>query len=57
MKNMEVIGGLVAGTFIGTAIGLLFAPDEGSATRRKIMSEADRRADNILEENLGKNNK
>ena len=55
MKNIEVLGGIVAGTFIGTAIGWLFAPEEGSETRKKIINEAERRADNIIDENLNKN--
>jgi gas vesicle protein len=55
MKNIEVLGGIVAGVFIGTAIGLLFAPEEGSEIRKKIITEAERRADNIIDENLNKN--
>lgn len=57
MKNIEVVGGIVVGAFIGTALGLLYAPDEGYETRKKIVSEADRRAEKIIEENTGKNGK
>jgi len=37
MKESKLIGGLIAATAIGVAIGLLVAPSSGQKTRKKIM--------------------
>jgi gas vesicle protein len=37
MKEARVIGGLIAATAIGMAIGLLLAPSSGKNTRKKII--------------------
>ena len=37
MKEARVIGGLIAATAIGMAIGLLLAPSSGKNTRKKIL--------------------
>ncbi|HEY4148138.1 MAG TPA: YtxH domain-containing protein [Chitinophagaceae bacterium] len=50
MKNSsKVLIALTAGVAIGGALGLLFAPDKGSATRKKIKYMADDFADNVKE--------
>jgi len=37
MKESKLIGGLIAATAIGVAIGLLLAPSTGKQTRKKIV--------------------
>merc|ERR1712108_34925 len=39
-KNSNTIIGILAGTAIGATLGVLFAPDKGSATRQRIADEA-----------------
>lgn len=36
MENGKIIAGILAGVAVGAVLGLLFAPDKGSATRQKI---------------------
>ena len=36
MKTSRVVLGVVAGAAVGAVLGILFAPDKGSNTRRKI---------------------
>lgn len=46
MKTGGVLTGVLAGVAIGALLGVLFAPDKGSATRKKISKKsADTMAD------------
>lgn len=48
-KSTNTLVGLLAGTLIGGAIGLLFAPDSGVNTRRKIVEGANEAKDKLKE--------
>jgi len=39
-KDSNTIIGILAGTAIGATLGILFAPDKGSETRKRIADEA-----------------
>lgn len=39
-SNSKLLLGLLGGVAIGAVLGLLFAPDKGSETRRKIVDTA-----------------
>lgn len=39
MSSTKVVLGIIAGASIGAIAGILFAPDKGSATRKKIIDQ------------------
>ncbi|HQZ75300.1 MAG TPA: YtxH domain-containing protein [Chitinophagaceae bacterium] len=49
MKSGKVLLGVLAGLATGAALGILFAPDKGSATRKKISKKGEEYADKFGE--------
>jgi len=49
MSSGKVLLGVLAGIAAGATLGILFAPDKGSTTRRKISQKGDDYADEIGE--------
>jgi len=49
MSTGKVLLGVMAGAAAGAVLGILFAPDKGSATRKKIMDMTDDYAGNLKE--------
>jgi len=49
MSTGNILLGVVAGVAIGATLGILFAPDKGSTTRRKIAKKSDDYADQLSE--------
>ena len=47
MDTTKTVAGVLIGIGIGTLIGVLFAPDKGSRTRRKILDKGQDYADEL----------
>lgn len=41
MKSGKILLGILAGTAAGAMLGILFAPDKGSVTRRRIVEKGE----------------
>jgi gas vesicle protein len=50
MNSGKTVLGLLAGVAIGAAFGILFAPDSGSATRKKIAKKGGDYADGLSDQ-------
>lgn len=49
MSSGKVILGILAGAAAGALLGILFAPEKGSTTRKKILSKGEEYADELKE--------
>ncbi len=47
MKSGKILLGILAGTAAGAMLGILFAPDKGSVTRRRIVEKGEDYADAV----------
>jgi gas vesicle protein len=49
MNSGKVVLGVLAGVAVGAVMGILFAPDKGSETRKKISRKSEDAVDEITE--------
>jgi gas vesicle protein len=49
MSRGKIILGVLAGLAAGALVGILFAPDKGSETRKKIIDKGESYVDNLKE--------
>lgn len=47
MKSKDVVIGVLGGMAVGAVLGILFAPDKGSATRKKIVNKGSNLAEEV----------
>ena len=47
MKTSQVVLGVAGGIAVGTVLGVLFAPDKGSKTRKKILDAGKEYTENL----------
>ncbi|ASS49689.1 MAG: hypothetical protein A3D31_08915 [Candidatus Fluviicola riflensis] len=45
--NGKIIGALIVGLIVGGALGVLFAPDKGSVTRKRLLSKGEEVKDEV----------
>ena len=50
MKSGKLVLGLLAGVAAGAVLGILFAPNEGSKTRRKILGKGEKYSEELKKE-------
>lgn len=48
-SNAKLIGALLVGATVGAALGVLFAPNKGSVTRKKLMTKGEDMTEDIKE--------
>jgi gas vesicle protein len=53
MKTSRILLGFAAGAAIGAALGILFAPDKGTETRRRISEKGNDLADSVKDKFTG----
>ncbi|MDH4472983.1 MAG: YtxH domain-containing protein [Fluviicola sp.] len=46
-NNRKIIGALVVGLVVGGALGVLFAPDKGSVTRKRLFAKGEEVKDEV----------
>ncbi|HLP56370.1 MAG TPA: YtxH domain-containing protein [Fluviicola sp.] len=46
-SNGKIIGALIVGLVVGGALGVLFAPDKGSVTRKRLLSKGEEVKDEV----------